>query len=108
MKAEAEDGGQASRFFDWNRYCYNFLEKDVRKEAEDKLKKFVNEDAFWVGKIKKRGFVFFSIVSAWVAHVKRTFYQTEFLQWNTVPGYSIIGKALIQEMQRKDIRLYSD
>ena len=41
-------------------------------------------------------------------HVKRTFFKTEFLTWSYVPGYTVIGRALIEEMQNREIRLYSD
>jgi len=61
-----------------------------------------------VSRIEKRSHVFFQLINGWVEHVRRTFYKTEHLQWNCIPGYNIIGQALIEEMQKRDVRLYGD
>ena len=60
------DFGQASRYFDWQRYCYKYISKEKRAEAEGMLKKFIHEDAEWTARIKKRGRIFFQFIQAWV------------------------------------------
>ena len=71
---EEEGFGQASRHFNWEKYCYQYMSQEKKDVSDAFLKRFINENAEWTDQIRKRGRIFFEIINAWVGLIKRTFF----------------------------------
>jgi len=61
----------------------------------------------WKMRISKRGVAFFLIIKQWAIYVKNTLVSNN-VNWNIVPGYRTILKAILLEMKERDIAYYPE
>jgi len=48
------------------------------------------------------------IVQSWVRHVRKVLYIERAITWANIPGYREILKALLEELQTRNIHHYPD
>ena len=100
--------GAITQIFDWDRYFYSHLPTDneQQKESDRILKQTVNNNK-WHDRMKKRGIGFLLIITEWAKYVKSAVVKRNVF-WQDVPGYKIIVKAVLREMQKRSLLLYPD
>lgn len=57
--------------------------------------------------MKKRGVGFLLIITEWAKYVKNAVVRKNIF-WQDVPGYKVIVKAVLREMQKRPLLLYPD
>jgi len=100
--------GAISHIFDWDKYFYSFLPTDSEQKVEnDKILKVIIENSKWHERIKKRGVGFLLIVTEWAKYVKSALVRKNIF-WQDIPGYKIIVKAVLRELQKRPLMCYPD
>ena len=100
--------GAIGHYFDWDRYFYDHLpEENEQKKESDRILKASIESNKWHDRIKKRGIGFLLIITEWAKYVKSAIVRKNIF-WQDVPGYKIIVKGVLREMQQRPLLLYPD
>lgn len=61
----------------------------------------------WHDRMKKRGVGFLLIITEWAKYIKNAVVRRNVF-WQDVPGYKIIVKAVLREIQKRSLLLYPD
>lgn len=100
--------GAIAHIFDWDKYFYSHLPKSNEQKIEnDKMLMQIIDNSKWHDRMKKRGVGFLLIITEWAKYVKAAVVRKNIF-WQDVPGYKVIVKAVLREMQKRQLLLYPD